>query len=90
MNTGIQDAMSLAPRIESVLGGSDDAVLDEWARARHRIATDVVAMTDRMTRMATMTSPVGQALRNAAVALFGHLPPVRSAVARRLAELDAR
>ena len=90
MNTGIQDAMSLAPLLANVLRGVDETVLDEWAADRHRIAIDVVTMTDRMTRMATLTSPLAQSLRNAAVALLGHVPPVRAAAARRLAELDAR
>jgi 2-polyprenyl-6-methoxyphenol hydroxylase-like FAD-dependent oxidoreductase len=90
MNTGIQDAMSLAPLLESVLRGGDEAALDRWAADRHKIAAGVVAMTDRMTKMATMRSPIGQSLRNAAVALLGHIPPVRAAAARRLAELDAR
>ncbi len=43
-----------------------------------------------MTRIATMTSPTGQVLRNLAVAFAGHLPSVRAIVAKRLAELDAR
>jgi len=90
MNTGIQDAMSLAPLLAMVLRGGGDDVLDRWAAERHRIAAEVVAMTDRMTRMATLTSPLAQSLRNAAVALLGHVPPVRAAAARRLAELDAR
>jgi 2-polyprenyl-6-methoxyphenol hydroxylase-like FAD-dependent oxidoreductase len=90
MNTGIQDAMSLAPLLAAVLRGGDEALLDRWAVERHRIAADVVTMTDRMTRMATLTSPLAQSLRNAAVALLGHVPPVRAAAARRLAELDAR
>jgi 2-polyprenyl-6-methoxyphenol hydroxylase-like FAD-dependent oxidoreductase len=90
MNTGIQDAMSLGPLLADVVRGGDEAVLDDWALARHRVAADVVAMTDRMTRLATLTSPLAQSFRNAAVALLGHLPPVRAAAARRLAELDAR
>ena len=90
MNTGIQDAMSLAPLLAEVLRGGDQAVLDRWAADRHRIAAEVIAMTDRMTKMATLTSPLGQSVRNAAVALLGHMPPVRAAAARRLAELDAR
>jgi 2-polyprenyl-6-methoxyphenol hydroxylase-like FAD-dependent oxidoreductase len=89
MNTGIQDAMSLAPLLATVMRGGDEAMLDGWAAERHRIAADVVAMTDRMTRMATLTSPLAQALRNAAVALLGHVPPMRAAATRRLAELDA-
>jgi 2-polyprenyl-6-methoxyphenol hydroxylase-like FAD-dependent oxidoreductase len=90
MNIGIQDAMSLAPILSNVLHGEDERELDEWAAARHRVATDVVSMTDRMTRMATMKSPLGQSLRNAAVELLGHVPPLRAAMARKLAELEIR
>ncbi len=90
MNTGIQDAMSLAPKLASVLRGGDESILDDWAAERHRIAAEVVSMTDRMTRMATLTSPIGQTLRNAAVAFLGRVPPVRAAVARRLAEIETR
>lgn len=42
----------------------------------------------RMTRVATMQSATGRALRNFAVAFAGHLPPIRAALARTLAELD--
>jgi hypothetical protein len=43
-----------------------------------------------MTRLAIIKSPTGQALRNMAVAFVGHLPWLRAAVAKTLAELDAR
>ena len=43
-----------------------------------------------MTRIATMESATGQTLRKMAVGFAGHLPPVRAALARTLAELDAR
>jgi 2-polyprenyl-6-methoxyphenol hydroxylase-like FAD-dependent oxidoreductase len=52
-------------------------------------AANVVTLTDRMTRVATMKSRSGQMLRNLAVEFVGHLPPVRAAFARTLAELDA-
>jgi 2-polyprenyl-6-methoxyphenol hydroxylase-like FAD-dependent oxidoreductase len=90
MNTGIQDAVSLAEALSETLRDGDDARLDAWAANRHRIAHGVVTMTDLMTRMATMKSPAGKVLRNIAVELAGHLPPVRAALARTLAELDAR
>jgi len=90
MNTGIQDSISLAGPLCAVLRGGDEALLDEWARARHRIAADVVAMTDRMTRMAKLKSPTAKILRNLAVAFLGHLPPVREALARTLAEIENR
>ncbi len=90
MNTGIQDSVSLAEALIDTLKDGDDARLDTWANERHRVARDVVAMTDRMTRMATMKSATGKYLRNIAVEFAGHLPPVRAALARTLAELDAR
>jgi len=90
MNTGIQDSVSLAEALTSTLRDGDEARLDAWAAQRHKVASDVVKLTDRMTRVATMKSPTGQALRNMAVAFAGHLPPVRAAVARTLAELDTR
>lgn len=67
----------------------DESRLEAWANGRHRIASDVVRMTDRLTRIATMKSRAGQNLRNAAVALVGHIPPVRAALARKLAELKS-
>ena len=90
MNTGIQDAVSLAEALTETLNDGDDARLDAWAASRHRVARGVVAMTDRMTRMATMKSATGKVLRNIAVEFAGHIPPVRAALARTLAELDAR
>lgn len=90
MNTGIQDAISLAQVLAATSPDGDESHLDAWAARRHKIATDVVALTDRMTRMATMKSSFGQSLRNAALAFVGHLPPVKAALARDLAELDAR
>jgi 2-polyprenyl-6-methoxyphenol hydroxylase-like FAD-dependent oxidoreductase len=90
MNTGIQDAISLAETLASTLQDGDERHLDSWAIRRHKIANDVVARTDRMTRLATMKSPTGRVLRNMAVAFVGHLPWLRAAVATTLAELDAR
>jgi 2-polyprenyl-6-methoxyphenol hydroxylase-like FAD-dependent oxidoreductase len=90
MNTGIQDSVSLAEALTKTLKDGDDARLDAWAAARHRIATDVVATTDRMTRMATLKSGLGRSLRNVAFAFAGHLPPVRTALANTLAELETR
>jgi 2-polyprenyl-6-methoxyphenol hydroxylase-like FAD-dependent oxidoreductase len=90
MNTGIQDGVSLAEALAATLTDGNDARLDLWSSNRHRVAANVVRFTDRMTRMATMKSASGQVLRNLAIALAGRLPPVRAALARTLAELDAR
>lgn len=90
MNIGIQDGISLAGVLAETLEDGDGARLDAWAADRHRVARDVVTMTDRMTRLATMKSTTGQTLRNMAVAFVGHLPPARAKLAKTLAELDAR
>ena len=90
MNTGIQDAMSLAPILAHPDPLEVDRQLEAWTKARHAVAQDVVAMTDRMTRVATIRSPVAQSMRNAAVSLLGRIPMLREGVARTLAELDNR
>ena len=90
MNTGIQDSVALAGALAAVLEGGTERALDLWATSRHEVAEGVVAMTDRMTRMATLQSPVTQALRNWAIAFAGHIPPFARAAARNLAELDRR
>jgi 2-polyprenyl-6-methoxyphenol hydroxylase-like FAD-dependent oxidoreductase len=90
MNTGIQDAVSLADTLPAVIKNGDAARLDTWARERHQVAANVVTLTDRMTRLATMKSGAAQTVRNMAVAFAGHIPPVRAVFARTLAELEAR
>jgi 2-polyprenyl-6-methoxyphenol hydroxylase-like FAD-dependent oxidoreductase len=90
MNTGIQDAMSLANTLADVVRGADEASLDAWAAARHHVAADVVAFTDRMTRMATLGSPAARSLRNTAMGVVGHLPFLTHVLARKIAELDAK
>jgi 2-polyprenyl-6-methoxyphenol hydroxylase-like FAD-dependent oxidoreductase len=88
MNTGIQDAMSLAEVLADVLGGAEESRLDEWAAKRHEIAKSVVTLTDRLTRIATMRSPAGRTLRNAALVFAGYVAPLTGALARNIAELD--
>jgi 2-polyprenyl-6-methoxyphenol hydroxylase-like FAD-dependent oxidoreductase len=90
MNLGIQDSVALAGALAQTLIDGDEARLDRWARDRHRVATGVVSLTDRLTRMATLKSTAGRLFRNAGIAMAGRLPHLRSALANRLAELDTR
>jgi 2-polyprenyl-6-methoxyphenol hydroxylase-like FAD-dependent oxidoreductase len=90
MNTGIQDSASLASVLAETLKDGKEARLDVWAARRHGVAAGVVSLTDRMTRMATLKSGVGRAFRNAGMTIAGHIPPFRSALAKRLAELNTR
>jgi 2-polyprenyl-6-methoxyphenol hydroxylase-like FAD-dependent oxidoreductase len=89
MNTGIQDAMALAPRLADVLSGAaGDEVLDAYATARRRVAAGVVRMTDRLTRAATARNPAVRAVRNTVLSVAGRLAPVRRKVAMNLSELS--
>ncbi|WP_029006549.1 FAD-dependent monooxygenase [Azorhizobium doebereinerae] len=90
MNTGIQDAVSLADPLLAAVRTGDEAPLDAWAAARHRVAEGVVSITDKMTRVAAVTSPAARHMRNVALTLVGHIPAAREAIARTLAELDNR
>ncbi|MCI2262895.1 FAD-dependent monooxygenase [Xanthomonas indica] len=87
MNTGIQDAIALAPALQRALRQHDARGLDAWATGRHRIARGVVRMTDAMTRAATATGPVARSVRNGLLGLIDHAPPIRHRLAARLAEL---
>jgi 2-polyprenyl-6-methoxyphenol hydroxylase-like FAD-dependent oxidoreductase len=88
MNTGIQDSISLAQALVETLKDGHQARLDVWAAERHQVASGVVSLTDRMTRMATLKSGVARAFRNTGMTIAGRLPPVRAALAKRLAELS--
>jgi 2-polyprenyl-6-methoxyphenol hydroxylase-like FAD-dependent oxidoreductase len=89
MNLGIQDAVALSEALAGVLDGSPDSLLDEYSAARRPIARDVVKMTDRLTRLATLPR-AARPLRNALFSLVGRVPSVRRALAWRLSGLVYR
>jgi 2-polyprenyl-6-methoxyphenol hydroxylase-like FAD-dependent oxidoreductase len=92
MNIGIQDGMDLAGTLVEVLGGrvpEGSAALDDYGRRRRPVAEQVIALTDRATRMATVRTRPARAARNTAVWLATRLPAVRRGVARQVAELPA-
>jgi len=89
MNLGIQDAVALAEALTQVLGGAPDAVLDDYAAARRPIAQQVITLTDRLTRMATLPRAL-RPIRNTAMGVAGRIPAVRRALAWRLSGLVYR
>jgi 2-polyprenyl-6-methoxyphenol hydroxylase-like FAD-dependent oxidoreductase len=86
MNLGIQDGVALADALAKVLGGAPDSVLDEYSAARRPIAQQVVEMTDRLTRLATLPR-IARPIRNVAIGIAGRIPAVRRALAMRLSGL---
>jgi 2-polyprenyl-6-methoxyphenol hydroxylase-like FAD-dependent oxidoreductase len=87
MNTGIQDAISLAHALQQTLQSGDDAALTKWQKERLKVAHSVVDLTDRLTKIATISSPALKVLRNTAVELIGNIPFATHAAAETLAEL---
>jgi 2-polyprenyl-6-methoxyphenol hydroxylase-like FAD-dependent oxidoreductase len=90
MNTGIQDAVSLATALHRTLRNGDESALDTWQERRLSIARNVVKTTDQMTKLATLSSPAAKLLRNIAIEIMGHVPLAQHALAERLSELDNR
>lgn len=88
MNIGIQDAVALAGALRSALAG-DETRLDAYGDTRRPVAQEVVALADRLTRMAT--APRGlRGLRNAALTAVAHLPKFRRSLAWQLSGLAYR
>lgn len=89
MNIGIQDAVALGDRLAAVIAGTQpNSHLDGYEPERRRVAQGVVTMTDRMTRMGTLSGSAGQFMRNAALRAVGHLPALQRKIATRMAELE--
>lgn len=89
MNLGIQDAVAVADALAAVLAGEPDTRLDEYSEARRPIAQEVVELTDRLTRLATLPR-AARPVRNVAIRLAGLVPAVRYGLARRLSGLIYR
>ncbi|WP_328926040.1 FAD-dependent monooxygenase [Streptomyces sp. NBC_00190] len=83
MNTGVQDAYALG----RALATGD---LDGYEARRRPVALRVVALTDRMTRVATTRNPALRALRNTLLPVLARIPALRTRLATELAELNYR
>lgn len=87
MNTGIQDVANLAWKLALVARGrADPELLDSYHDERHPVGASVVRLTTIMTDVATGGGAV-TALRELAMFVVGHVPPVQRAAATQLAEL---
>ncbi|MGV9610612.1 FAD-dependent monooxygenase [Nocardia xishanensis] len=90
MNTGIQDAAFLGPLLARVLAGEPQTLLDEYEATRRPVAVEVVAFTDRMTKMATLRPRIARIARNTALSTLSRIPAIRTRLAFHLAELTTR
>jgi len=90
MNTGIQDAANLAWKIDAVLGGADDSVLDSYHDERHPIGRRVLRQSGLMARGVTLHPRVARAIRNLLAPRVLRIARVRDAVAGSFAGTTLR
>jgi 2-polyprenyl-6-methoxyphenol hydroxylase-like FAD-dependent oxidoreductase len=90
MNTGVQDAVSLASALVAAIRNGDESELAAWEEKRLKIAHSVVNTTDKMTKLALSSNPLTHLLRETVLGILGHVPAVEHAMARRLSEIDNR
>jgi 2-polyprenyl-6-methoxyphenol hydroxylase-like FAD-dependent oxidoreductase len=89
MNTGIQDAVTLADALQQVLAGAPESVLDRYGHDRRAVARQVLSLTGRLTKMATLP-PALRPARNATMQLSSRVPAIRRRLAWRLSGLVYR
>ncbi|MBL0923405.1 MAG: FAD-dependent monooxygenase [Sphingomonadaceae bacterium] len=91
MNTGLVDAFTLGQMLVRVIGnGAPDAILDNYEAYRRPAAAKVLALAGRLTKAATLRSPVLRAVRNAALLSIGHTHHARTMLAMNLSGIARR
>jgi 2-polyprenyl-6-methoxyphenol hydroxylase-like FAD-dependent oxidoreductase len=81
MNTGIQDAANLAWKLDAVLSGADDRLLDTYHDERHPIGKRVLIQSGLMARAVTLHPWPARWLRNLLAPNLLRIPAVRDLVA---------
>jgi 2-polyprenyl-6-methoxyphenol hydroxylase-like FAD-dependent oxidoreductase len=89
MNTGIQDAMALAEALAATITKGDEEPLNAYGATRRLVAKQVVALADRLTRLATVGRRL-RPLRNTLLRSLASVPAFRRRLAWRLSGLVYR
>ncbi|MBV8788148.1 MAG: FAD-dependent monooxygenase [Mycobacterium sp.] len=90
MNTGIQDAANLAWKIDAVLDGADDRLLDTYHEERHPIGKRVLLQSGLISRAVTLHPRPARWLRNLLAPRLLRIPAVRDFVAGSFAGTTLR
>jgi 2-polyprenyl-6-methoxyphenol hydroxylase-like FAD-dependent oxidoreductase len=91
MNTGLVDACVLGRLLTAVVSlKQPDAILDQYQSLRRPAAEKVLALADRLTRLATVRNPVARQFRNVLFSLVNHLPFAKRGLAMALSGLSRR
>lgn len=90
MNTGIQDAANLAWKLDAVLGGADDTLLDSYQDERHPIGKRVLLQSGLIARAVTLRPRPARWMRNLLAPKLLRRPAVRDLVAGSFAGTGLR
>jgi len=90
MNTGIQDAANLAWKLDAVLGGAPDDVLDTYQGERHPIGKRVLRQSGLIARGITLYPRIARRLRDLLAPRLLRHPQVRNAVAGSFAGTELK
>ncbi|MCF6390877.1 FAD-dependent monooxygenase [Mycobacterium sp. MBM] len=90
MNTGIQDAANLSWKIDAVLGGAAETVLDSYHAERHPIGKRVLRQSGLMARGVTLRPRPARVLRNLVAPRLLRIPAVRDMVAGSFSGIGLR
>ncbi len=88
MNTGLHDVWNLVWKLDLYLRGhGNEQLLDSYGVERLPVIRQVVAITDRLTRVMGTPSKFAQVLRDTVIPMVSRLAPFRHAFVQRLSEL---
>ncbi|HEV7274676.1 MAG TPA: FAD-dependent monooxygenase [Devosiaceae bacterium] len=85
MNLGLRDATALSGALADAIEKGSDEPLEAYATKRRRAAAEVLAMTDRLTRVATIANPAWRWARNRLIGASGSFPAAKRYIANTLA-----
>jgi len=89
MNTGLQDAFNLGWKLAlAERGRGTELLLDSFSSERHRVGTDLLKNTDRLSKLVMLRHPVAVTIRNAAMSFLSSLEVVQQRFRRTIAELS--
>ncbi len=86
MNTGIQDVANLAWKMEAVMRGAHPCLLDSYEEERGDVGKALLRFTERGLKMATITNPLIEGVRDLLAPLISNMKPVQRALIGFIAE----
>ncbi|GAB3673555.1 FAD-dependent monooxygenase [Angustibacter aerolatus] len=90
MNTGVQDAVNLAWKLDAALRGADDEVLDSYQVERHPVGAHVIEASGKMMRGITLRPRLARAVRDTVFGVLMRLPRTRGGMAANFGGLTIR